>query len=111
MKKPNHWMSKRLEKHQNKLRQRALKERDEDKRKDYWSLYYDAKDIEHEFREKQMTDDMVRLVEVITVLGVSDILLDEAKDNPPPEDKPKPADSEPPDHDENIPPRQKGFWD
>jgi hypothetical protein len=97
--------------HQNKLRQRALKEREEGKRKDYWSLYYDAKDIEHEFREKQMLGDIERMVEVITVLGVTDILLEEAKDNPPPEDKPQQSDSEPPDHDDKIPPRQMGLWD
>src|SRR5688500_6272873 len=107
---PKHWMSKRLEQHQNKLRQRALKERLEDKRKDYWNLYFDAKDIEHEFREKQMTDDLQRVLELITVLGVTDILLEEAKDNPP-EDKPKASDSEPPNHDDDIPPRQQGFWD
>jgi hypothetical protein len=109
--KPKHWMSKRLERHQNKLRQRALKEREEDKRKDYWSLYYDAKAIEHEFVEKQMMGDIERIVEVITVLGVTDVLLEAAQDNPPPEDEPKQPDSKPSDSEDNIPPRQMGFWE
>src|SRR5687767_7352593 len=44
-------ISTRLEHHKNELRKRALKEKDEKLRKDYWWLYHNAADIEPEIRE------------------------------------------------------------
>ena len=112
-----HRISPRLLKHQEKLRQRALKEKDEEKRVDYWRLYFDAKDIEPEIREMILKAEKHTLLEMIVETGLVHILLDDEKSNPPApeEDEPKPSDSddddEPPDHDDNIPPRQKGFWE
>ena len=109
-----HWKSKRLEQHQNKLRNRALKEKNEEKRKDYWGLYFDAKDMEHEVDGMVKDAHTCRLLDIMTVHGYADSILDEEKNNPPPEeDKPNEneSDEEPPDHEDDIPPRQKGFWD
>ena len=109
-------ISKRLLNHQNELRKRALKEKDEKLRKDYWWLYHDAKDIEPEIREMILQAENRTLIEMITDYGLTPIILDDQKDNPPPDDdEPKPSESsddEPPDdHDDDIPPRQKGLWD
>jgi hypothetical protein len=104
-------ISQRLINHQNELRKRALKEKDEKLRKDYWWLYHDAKDIEPEIREMILKAENRQLIEMMTDYGLTGIILEDEKQNPPPEDEPKPSDDEPPDHDDDIPPRQKGFWD
>ena len=105
-----HRKSKRLEQHQNELRKRALKEKNEDKRKDYWHLYFDAKDIEHEVDDIVKEAHICRLLEIMTVYGVTDMILEDERENPP-EDKPDKPDDEPPDHTDDIPPRQMGLWD
>ena len=110
-------ISQRLLKHQDGLRKRALKEQNEEKRVDYWRLYFDAKDIEPEIREMILKAEKRNLLEMIVETGLVHILLDDENSNPlPPEDdEPKPsdaADDEPPDdHEDDIPPRQKGLWD
>jgi hypothetical protein len=107
-----HRISLRLEKHKEKLRKRAVKELDEEKRRDYWLLYFDAKDIEPEIREMILKAEKHTLLEMIVETGLLHILLDDEKHNPPPaDDEPKPSDDEPPDHDDDIPPRQKGLWE
>ena len=98
--------------HQNELRKRALKEKDEKLRKDYWWLYHDAKDIEPEIREMMLKAENRSLLELMTDYGLTHIILEDQKDNPPPpEDEPKVSDEEPPDHEDDIPPRQMGLWD
>jgi hypothetical protein len=110
-------ISLRLEKHKDELRKRALKEQNEEKRRDYWLLYFDAKDIEPEIREMILKAEKHTLLEMIVETGLVHILLDDEKSNPlpPEEDEPKPSepsDDEPPDdHDDDIPPRQKGLWE
>jgi hypothetical protein len=104
-------ISQRLIKHLNELRKRAIKEKDDEKRRDYWWLYHDAKTIEPEIREMILKAEKHTLLEMIVETGVIHILLEDEKDNPLPEDEPKPSDDEPPDYDDDIPPRQKGFWD
>ena len=90
-------ISQRLIHHQNELRKRALKEKDEKLRKDYWWLYYNAKDIEPEIREMVLKAENRSMLERIIESGLIHILLEEEKDNPSPE--------------EDIPPRQMGLWD
>jgi hypothetical protein len=105
-------ISQRLMNHQNELRKRALKEKDEKLRKDYWWLYHDAKDIEPEIREMILKAENRSLLEMMTDYGLAHIILEDEKQNPPPpEDEPKSSDDEPPDHDDDIPPRQMGLWD
>src|SRR5262245_41919795 len=58
-------ISKRLLNHQNELRKRALKEKDEKLRKDYWWLYHDAKDIEPEIREMILQAENRQLIEMM----------------------------------------------
>src|SRR5688572_6707381 len=101
-----HRISLRLEKHKEKLRKRALKEENEEKRRDYWLLYFDAKDIEPEIREMILKAEKHTLLEMIVETGLVHILLDDEKSIPPPpaDDEPKPSDDgEPPDHDDDIP--------
>jgi hypothetical protein len=102
--------SKRMEQHQNKLRNRALKEKDDEKRKDYWSLYFDAKAIEAEHDSQLKESHVCRLLDIMTVYGAKDMILEDERENPPEEKPPKP-DDEPPDHNDNIPPRQMGLWE
>ena len=103
-------ISQRLLKHQNELRKRALKEKDEKLRKDYWWLYHDAKDIEPEIREMMLKAENRSLLELMTDYGLAHIILEDQKDNPPEdEEESKPPDDD--DHEDDIPPRQMGFWD
>ena len=105
-------ISQRLVKHLNELRKRALKEKDEKLRRDYWWLYHDAKDIEPEIREMILKAENRHLIEMMTDYGVTDTILGDEKDNPPPpedDDEEKPPDDD--DHEDDIPPRQMGLWD
>ena len=106
-------ISLRLINHQNELRKRAIKEKDEKLRSDYWWLYFDAKGIEPEIREMVLKAEKHTLLEMIVETGLAHILLDDEKSNPqPPEDdEPKASDDEPPDHDDDIPPRQMSLWE
>ena len=94
------------------LRKRAIKEQDKDKRDDYWRLYFAAKDAEQEVRELVKDAEMRRVLEIVAAYGLLDIILEDEKDNTPSEDvTPKTSNSESSDHEDDIPPRQKGFWD
>ena len=113
-------ISQRLIKHLNELRKRALKEKDEDKRRDYWWLYHDAKTIEPEIREMMLKTEKHTLLEMIIEDGLAHRLLEADKNKPPQEEdepepsddeQPKPSDDEPPDYDDDIPQRQMGFWE
>jgi hypothetical protein len=116
-------ISQRLINHLNELRKRAVKEKDEEKRRDYWWLYHDAKKIEPEIREMILQAENRHLIEMIDHYGLKDILLGDEKDNPPPapEDEPKSDDESTPatdessddddDHEDDIPPRQMGLWE
>ena len=113
-------ISLRLINHQNELRKRAIKEKDEKLRSDYWWLYFDAKGIEPEIREMILKAEKHTLLEMIIEEGLAHRLLEAEKNKPPvPEDEPQPSDDEqpqvsddePPDHNDKIPPRQKGLWD
>src|SRR5215207_2717671 len=107
-------ISQRLIKHLNELRKRALKEKDEEKRRDYWWLYHDAKTIEPEIREMMLKTENQSLLEMMTDYGLTNIILGDQQDNPPPPEDDK-DDEKPPDddddHDDDIPPRQMGLWD
>ena len=110
-------ISQRLIKHLNELRKRALKEKDEDKRRDYWWLYHDAKTIEPEIREMILKSENQTLLEMMNNYGLTPIILGDQKDNPPPPDKeeeddaPQPPADDDDDHDDDIPPRQMTLWD
>jgi hypothetical protein len=114
-----HRISQRLIKHLNELRKRALKEKDEDKRRDYWWLYHDAKTIEPEIREMILKTENQSLLEMMTYYGLTNILLGDQHDNLPPppspdkeeeDDEPQSPDDED-DHEDDIPPRQLGLWE
>jgi len=68
-------ISQRLIKHLNELRKRALKEKDEDKRSDYWWLYNDAKTIEPEIREMILKSENQTLLEMMSNYGLMPIIL------------------------------------
>ena len=110
-------ISQRLIKHLNELRKRALKEKDEDKRRDYWCLYHDAKTIEPEIREMILKTENQSLLEMMTHYGLTNILLGDQQDNPPPpppeeeEEPTKLDDADDDDHEDDIPPRQMGLWE
>jgi hypothetical protein len=109
-------ISQRLIKHLKELRKRALKEKDEDKRRDYWWLYHDAKTIEPEIREMILKSENQTLLEMMSNYGLTPIILGDQKDNPPPDkeeadDEPQPPDKDDDDHDDDIPPRQMGLWE
>ena len=97
----------------NELRKRALKEKNEEKRRDYWRLYYKAVDAAHEVDSMVADAEIRTLVEYLLRYGrlpddwreqVAKLLEDKAE-----EQKPPPVENEI--DDENIPPRQLGFWD
>jgi hypothetical protein len=107
-------ISTRLEQHKNELRKRALKEQDEKLRRDYWWLYHNAKDIEPEVREMVLKAENRTMLERVIESGLMPMLLEAEKNKLPPEEaesEPSVADEEPPDHEDDIPPRQMGLWD
>src|SRR5688572_18710410 len=63
-------ISTRLEHHKNELRKRALKEKDEQLRKDYWWLYHNAKDIEPEIREMVLKAENLTMLERVIESGL-----------------------------------------
>ena len=106
-----HRISQKLARLKEELRKRAIKEEDEEKRDDYWRLYFAARDAEYEVRQLVSDAETRNVLEIVANYGLLDVLMEEERDNPPPEDKPKESNSAPPDHEDDIPPRQKGFWD
>jgi hypothetical protein len=114
-----HRISKQLARLKEELRKRAIKEKDENLRSDYWWLYFDAKGIEPEIREMVLKAEKHTLLEMIIEEGLAHRLLEREKNKPPSEDEPQPSDDEqpkesddePPDYTDDIPPRQMGLWD
>ena len=104
-------ISRKLAHLKEELRKRAVKEKDKEKRDDYWRLYFAAKDAEQEVRELIKDAETRNVLEIVAAYGLLDILMEEEKDNPAEDEKPNSADSEPIDHEDDIPPRQMGFWD
>ena len=104
-------ISKKLAYLKEELRKRAVKEKDEEKRDDLWRLYFAAKDAEQEVRELVTDAEMRNVLEIIGAYGLIDVLMEDEKDNLPEDEKPKKSDSELPDHEDDIPPKQKGLWD
>ena len=107
-------ISQRLINHLNELRKRAIKEKNEKLRGDYWWLYFNAKGIEPEIREMVLKAENRHLLEMIIESGLADSILDDDKNNPPPpedEEEEKPSDDDDDDHEDDIPPRQMGLWD
>ena len=111
-------MNKRISYHltelKNELRKRAMKEKDEEKRTDYWRLYYKVLHAEHEVREMVMDAEIRRLLDFALAYGrlpdewknlkdeIAKFKEDADKDKQPPVDDTI---------DDDIPPRQMGLWD
>jgi hypothetical protein len=97
---------------QQELRKRATKEEDEDKRRDYWRLYYKSLHAENEVREMVMDAEIMRLLDFALAYGR---LPDDYKDETDKPDVKTDEDSKPPVDDsiddDDIPPRQKGLWE
>ena len=105
-------ISRKLAHLKEELRKRAIKEKDEEKRDDYWRLYFAARDAEQEVRELIQDAETRNVLEIVAAYGLIDVLMEGEKDNLPEQDeKPKASNSEPSDHEDDIPPKQKGFWD
>ena len=84
------------------LHQRAIKEQDEEKRREYWRLYFKAQHAESEVREMVMDAEIRRLIEFLRADGQPDDALDDPNES---QSQDTPID------DDDIPPRQKGLWD
>ena len=101
----------------NELRKRALKEKNEEKRRDYWRLYYKTVDAAHE------VDSMVADAEIRTLIDYGlrygrlpenwreeiDKYIQSKQDKANAEEAEKPPADEV--DDDDIPPRQLGLWD
>jgi hypothetical protein len=77
-------------------------------------LYHNAADIEPEIREMVLKGENLSMLERVIEAGLMHKLLEAEKNNPLPEEaepKPSVSDEEPPDHEDDIPPRQLGLWD
>jgi hypothetical protein len=97
----------------NDLRKRALKEKDEEERRDYWRLYYKAVDAEHEVNDMVKDAEIRRMLELAIAYGMlpdnwkeelAQLLEDKANKK-----KKPPVDSNI--DDEDIPPRQMRLFD
>jgi sugar-specific transcriptional regulator TrmB len=108
-------ISQRLQNHLNELRKRAIKEKNEKLRSDYWWLYFNGKGIESEIREMMLKTENVTLIEMMTNYGLTEIILEDQKDiAPPAEDEEEEVSKPPVDddvNDDDIPPRQKRLWE
>ena len=109
-------MNKRISYHlnelKNELRKRALKEKNEEKRRDYWRLYYKAVDAAHEVDSMVADAEIRTLIEYLLRYGrlpddwkeqIAKLKEEEAneKKNPPVDDDID---------DDDIPPRKLGLW-
>ena len=95
----------------NELRKRALKEKNEEKRRDYWRLYYKAVDAAHEVDSMVADAEIRTLIEYLLRYGR---LPDDWKEQVAKrqEDKAEEKKQPPVDEvdDDDIPPRQLGLW-
>jgi hypothetical protein len=110
-------MNKRISYHltelKNELRKRALKEKDEKKRRDYWRLYYKAVDAAHEVDSMVADAEIRTLVEYLLRYGrLPDDWKEQVakfqEDKADADEKKKPPVDEV--DDDDIPPRQLGLW-
>ena len=107
-----HRISQKLARLKEELRKRAIKEGDEEKREDYWRLYFAARDAEYEVRQLISDAETRNVLEVVANYGLLEILMEEELDNPSPADEtPKQSYSTSTDYEDEIPPRQLGLWD
>ena len=115
-------MNKRISYHlnelKNELRKRALKEKDEKKRRDYWRLYYKAVDAAHEVDSMVADAEIRTLVEYLLRYGrlpddwqeqVAKYMQDKEDKANAEEQKAQPPVEDSID-DDDIPPRQLGLW-
>ena len=103
----------------NQLREEALKEKDEERKKKLWRWYYRAEDAEYEVDILVQKAEIRRLLEIAVEYGLIkrellnwDIEVDtndEDSETPSKAKKSKPN-KKPPQGDDNLP-KQKGFWD
>ena len=109
-------MNKRISYHltelKKELRKRALKEKNEEKRRDYWRLYYKAVDAEHEVDSTVADAEIRTLIDYGLRYGrlpndwkeeLAKLQEDKAE-----EKKQPPVDDDI--DDDDIPPRQLGLW-
>jgi hypothetical protein len=110
----NHRISYHLAQLRRELHKRALKEKDEEKRRDYWRLYYKARDAEAEVNGMVADSEILTLLDYALRYGrlpenwreeIAKHLEDKADAE---EKKPPPVDDSA--DDDDIPPRQLGFW-
>jgi hypothetical protein len=115
MKTMNHRISYHLAQLRRELHKRALKEKDEEKRRDYWRLYYKARDAEAEVNGLVADSEILTLLDYALRYGrLPDNWREEIakfiKDKEDAEEKKQPPVDDSVD-DDDIPPRQLGFWD
>ena len=72
-------ISKKLAHLKEELRKRAIKEKDEEKRDDYWRLYFAARDAEYEVRELVQDAETRNILEIVAAYGLIDILMEDEK--------------------------------
>jgi hypothetical protein len=97
------------------LRNRAMKEKNEEKRRDYWRLYYKAVDAENEVNDMVRVAELRRALELMIAYGMLPdnwreelAKLEEDKADA---DKKKQPPVDNSIDDDDIPPRQLGLWD
>ena len=109
-----HRVSYQLAQLRRELHKRAMKEKDEEKRRDYWRLYYKAQDAEAEVNGLVADAEIRTLLDYALLYGrlpddwreqIAKFIQDKANADEP---QPPPVDEV---DDDDIPPRQLGFWD
>jgi hypothetical protein len=104
----------------NQLREEAIKEEDEERKKKLWRWYFRAEDAEYEVDILVLKAEVRRLLELAVEYGLLDaevLKLDmmhdddeEDEEPPPPKEKKRKSKKKPPPEDENLP-KQKTLWD
>jgi hypothetical protein len=102
----------------NQLREEAIKEEDEERKKKLWRWYFKAEDAEYEVDILVLKAEVRRLLELAVEYGLLDkevLKLDigddeEDEESLPPKPKKRKSRKKPPPEDENLP-KQKTLWD
>jgi hypothetical protein len=103
----------------NQLREEALKEKDEERKKKLWRWYFRAEDAEREVDILVLKAEIRALLEIAAEHGIIDrellklhIVRDDEEDEeaPPPKEKQRKSKKKPPPEDENLP-KQMTLWD
>jgi hypothetical protein len=115
MKTMNHRISYHLAQLRRELHKRALKEKDEEKRRDYWRLYYKARDAEAEVNGLVADSEILTLLDYALRYGRlpenwREEIAKHLEDKADAEEKKQPPVDDSID-DDDIPPRQLGLWD